>query len=53
MSTENLKRTSIFGHTVEYTGDSHDALQYLRDDIQSEEARVYFEQARYHGTIHA
>lgn len=49
MSEEGLKRTSVFGHTVEYSEDCRDAVRYLRDDIQSEEAHVFFEQARYRG----
>lgn len=45
-----VKNTRIHGHKVMYEEDSKKALDYLRNDLSSQEARVFFDQARSKGS---
>lgn len=45
MENDNLKNTYFDSHKVFYEGDSEDGVKYLRDHLDFEEARVFFEQA--------
>lgn len=44
------ERTSIHGFWVDYEQNAHDGVKYLRDDLKTEEARVFFDQARLKGS---
>lgn len=45
----NEVKTNIHGHSVYYEHDDHEAIRYLMEDIQPEEARVFFDQAKMRG----
>lgn len=47
-----LEKTTIHGYPVQYEKDEHVAngIKYLRDDLQREEAIVFFDQARTKGS---
>lgn len=40
------QQTSIHGFTVSYEANAAEGIKYLRDDLDSGEAKVFFDQAR-------
>ncbi|HHE67506.1 MAG TPA: hypothetical protein ENL33_00370 [Candidatus Parcubacteria bacterium] len=43
------EKTNIHGHWVVYAPGTDSAVRYLKNDLDSEEARVFFDQARSKG----
>lgn len=43
------KTITFHGFTITYEDNSYEGVKYLRDDLDSEEARVFFDQARMRG----
>lgn len=44
------EKESIHGFTVAYEKNAVEGIEYLRDDLDSAEARVFFDQARQRGS---
>ncbi len=44
-----IKKTNIYGFYITYEESVYDGIRYLRDDLDFEEARVFFDQARQRG----
>jgi len=44
-----LKSIKVHGFRVDYDEADYFAIKYLRDDLQYDEAKVFFDQARYKG----
>jgi hypothetical protein len=43
------EKTNVHGFTVNYETNAYEGIRYLRDDLDFEEARVFFDQARLRG----
>lgn len=43
------KKVNLHGFYLTYDDDTYEALRYLRDDLDTEESRVFFDQARLRG----
>ncbi len=44
-----LQKTSIHGFIVSYEENARNGIRYLRDDLDFQEARIFFDQARQKG----
>ncbi|MBI2035091.1 MAG: hypothetical protein HYT12_00205 [Candidatus Liptonbacteria bacterium] len=44
-----LKNIKVYIYPVEYDEKDYDGIKYLRDDLQTEESKVFFEQAKLKG----
>jgi len=44
-----IQKTNIHGFIVTYESNAYEGVRYLRDDLDFEEARVFFDQARSRG----
>jgi len=43
-----MKQISIHGYRTKYEDEDYNAVRYLLEDLQYEEAKIFFEQARLH-----
>lgn len=39
------QKTEVHGHSVAYEDNAREGISYLRDDLSTEEAKVFFDQA--------
>ncbi|RJQ36359.1 hypothetical protein C4552_03670 [Candidatus Parcubacteria bacterium] len=44
------EKTTVHGMTVSYEDNAEEGIRHLRDDLSSDEARVFFDQARTKGS---
>lgn len=44
-----VEKTNIHGFPVHYEKNAYEGISYLRDDLDLEEARVFFDQAKLKG----
>jgi len=44
------QKTTVHGFTVSYEQNVYEGITHLRDDLDYEEAKVFFNQARGHGS---
>jgi hypothetical protein len=49
MAEEQLNQGRAHGYGLDYDDSSYKGMKYLRDDLSSSEARVFFDQARRRG----
>lgn len=49
MEEKKLKKEIVYGFPLSYEDGTYNGVRYLRDDLQREEARVFFDQARQRG----
>lgn len=47
---ENTKETSVHGFSTVYDENAYVGIEHLKDDLDYEEARVFFDQARQRGS---
>ena len=47
---KNMKQIYLYGYYINYEDDARDGIYYLQYQIDPEEARVFFEQARLKGS---
>ena len=45
-----ITKTTIHGFNVAYEENAREGITHLRDDLDSQEARVFFDQARQRGS---
>lgn len=45
-----IQKSDIHGHSVAYEESAIEGVRHLRDDLSSQEARVFFDQARSRGS---
>ncbi|OGZ17326.1 MAG: hypothetical protein A2Z78_00745 [Candidatus Nealsonbacteria bacterium RBG_13_36_15] len=45
-----MKQISIHGYITKYEDKDYNGIRYLLEDLQYDEAKVFFEQARLHGS---
>lgn len=46
-----VKKITLYGFNITYEDNAYEGIRYLRDDLDSEEVRVFFDQARSRGYV--
>lgn len=44
-----MSKITVHGHTINYESEAHSGISYLMNNLDYEEAKVIFQQAKTHG----